>query len=134
MIADVQKFVMECQVSQQMKDSTLKPDGLLSPLPIPDVIFDDISMDFITGLPSSQSRTVILVIVDRLSKYGHFIALPTNFTSQKVAEVFVHEFIYLHGFPTTIVSDRDPLFLSKFWNELHQLQGTQLAMSSAYHP
>nr|XP_016510345.1 PREDICTED: uncharacterized protein LOC107827676 [Nicotiana tabacum] len=80
-----------------MKDSTLNLAGLLSPLPISNVIFDDISMDFITGLSPSQSRTVILVIVDRLSKYVHFIALPTNFTTQKVAEV-------VYGRPLPIVS------------------------------
>lgn len=91
-------------------------------------------MDFIPGLPSSHGKTVIWVIVDRLSKYGHFIALPTHFTSHKIAEIFVKEFIRLHGFPLTIVSDRDPLFLSEFWHEIHQLQGTQLDLSSAYHP
>ena len=112
----------------------MKPAGLIRPLPIPDVIFEDISMDFITGLPPSHGRTVIWLTVDRLSKYGHLISLPTTFTSQKTAEVFVKEFIRLHDSPVTIVSDRDPLFLSEFWNELHKLQGTQLAMSSAYHP
>lgn len=91
-------------------------------------------MDFVTGLPPSYGRTVILVIVDRLSKYGHFIALPTKFTSHKIAEVFVQEYIRLHGFPSTIVSDRDPIFLSEFWAEINWLQGTQLAKSSAYHP
>ncbi|KAH0670700.1 hypothetical protein KY290_026097 [Solanum tuberosum] len=133
MRSDVKKFVSECQICQQMKDSQLKPAGLLSPLPIPSEIFAEISMDFITGLPSSQGRTVILVIVDRLSKYGHFIALSANFTSQKVAEVFVQEFVRLHGFPTKIVSDRDPIFISEFLTEINKLQGTHLAKSSAYH-
>lgn len=72
-------------------------------------------MDFITGLPPSHGRIAILVIVDRLSKYGHFLALPTSFTSQKVVELFVQEFIRLHGFQTKIITDRDPIFLSKFW-------------------
>ncbi|KAH0737522.1 hypothetical protein KY290_036227 [Solanum tuberosum] len=131
---DVKQFVLTCQICQQMKDTCSRPSGLLLPLPIPSAIFEDISMDFITGLPSSHGRTVILVIVDRLSKYGHFIALPPKFTSHKIAEVFVQEYIRLHGFPSTIVSDRDPIFLSEFWAEINRLQGTQLAKSSAYHP
>uniref|UniRef100_M1BRB2 Integrase catalytic domain-containing protein n=1 Tax=Solanum tuberosum TaxID=4113 RepID=M1BRB2_SOLTU len=117
-----------------MKDTCSRPSGLLLPFPIPSAIFEDISMDFITGLPPSHGRTVILVIVDRLSKYGHFIALPPKFTSHKIAKVFVQEYIRLHGFPSTIISDRDPIFLSEFWAEINRLQGTQLAKSSAYHP
>lgn len=117
-----------------MSNLSTNEGGLLSPLPILEVIFEDIPMDFITRLPTSHGRTVNLVVVDRLSKYGHFIVLPTSFTTQKVAAIFVQEFIRLHGFPATIVSDRDPLFLSEFWHELHKLQGTQLAMSSSYHP
>lgn len=72
-----------------MKDTCSKPAGLILPLPIPAAIFEDISMDLLTGLPPSQGRTVILLIMDRLSKYGHFIALPPKFTSHKVTEVFV---------------------------------------------
>lgn len=64
MRADVKLFVQECQICQQMKDSSLKPAGLLQPLPLSSAIFDEISMDFITGLPSSNGRTAILVIVD----------------------------------------------------------------------
>lgn len=134
MRADVKTFVSECQICQQMKDTSLQPAGLLMPLPIPSAIFEEISMDFITGLPPSHGRTTVLVIVDRLSKYGHFIALHPHFTSQKIAAVFVQEFVRLHGFPTKIISDRDPLFLSEFWEEVNKLQGTQLARSSAYHP
>lgn len=79
------------------------------PLPIPNVIFEDISMDFITGLPLSQHRVVILLIIDCLSKYGHFIALPAKFNRQKVVMVFVQEFVYLPGFLVTIVCDHDSL-------------------------
>lgn len=89
MHSDVKTFVQACQICQQMKDSALKPAGLLQPIPLPSAIFEEISMDFITGLPSSSGRTAILVIVDRLSKYGHFIGLPPNFTSQKVVELFI---------------------------------------------
>lgn len=81
-------------------------------------------MDFIIGLPPSQGRAVILVIIYRLSKYDQFIALLTNFTSQKLLWcLFRNLFVYM-----------DPLFLSEFWQELHRLQGTRLTMSSAFQP
>lgn len=91
-------------------------------------------MDFITGLPVSMGKTSILVIVDRLTKAAHFVGLPSHLNAQKLAAIFTIEFIRLHGFPRSIVSDRDPLFLSKFWLELFALNKTTLAMSSAYHP
>ncbi|KAL4282753.1 hypothetical protein GQ457_16G010950 [Hibiscus cannabinus] len=131
---DVKSFVAACQVCQQMKASFLPPGGLLQTLPIPQMVFEGISMDFITGLPSSNGKTVILVVVDRLSKYGYFVGLPSNFTSITVAEVFVTDIIRLHGVPVEIVTDRDARFMSEFWKELHRLQGTTLAFSTSYHP
>lgn len=91
-------------------------------------------MDFITHLPSSFSKTAILVVVDRLTKHAHFSALSTPFTAPQVAAVFVRDIVRLHGFPSSIIYDRDPIFLSAFWKEIFHLQGTTLAMSSAYHP
>lgn len=91
-------------------------------------------MDFITHLPPSSGKTTILVVVDRLSKYAHFTALGPSFTAHQVAAVFLREIIRLHGVPTNILSDRDPLFMSSFWQELFELQGTILSMTSAYHP
>ncbi|CAM8905715.1 unnamed protein product [Rhodiola kirilowii] len=91
-------------------------------------------MDFITHLSSSTGKTVIWVVVDRLTKYGHFIALSTGLTAVTLAEKFVQEIVRLHGFPKDIVSDRDPLFMSQFWQEVFCLQGTTLSTSSAHHP
>ncbi|KAA3458751.1 Retrotransposable element Tf2 [Gossypium australe] len=105
-----------------------------STLPILTLVFEDISMDFITGLPPLRAKTVTMEIVDRLSKYDHFIALPSNFSSETVASTFVSEFIHLHGFPSTNVTDRDPRFMREFWQELHRLQGTKLTISTPYHP
>ncbi|KAH0716239.1 hypothetical protein KY285_007584 [Solanum tuberosum] len=131
---DVYNYVAACQVCQQMKDSHQLPTGLLQPLPIPSMVFEDIAMDFITCLPSSKGKSTIMTVVDWLSKYGHFIALPSSFTAQSVAEAFVIGIVRLHGPPRSIVTDRDPRFLHSFWQELNRLQGTTLAMSTAYHP
>lgn len=91
-------------------------------------------MDFIDGLPNSQGHNAILVVVDRLSKYGHFIPISHPYTAIQIAEIFVKEIFKLHGMPKTIVSDRDPIFLSQFWESFFKLQGTKLCCSSAYHP
>ncbi|XAR56011.1 DNA-directed DNA polymerase [Bertholletia excelsa] len=86
----IQKFVQDCSICQQAKHSNTLPVGLLQPLPIPAQIWDDIAMDFITSLPFSNGYTVILVVVDRLLKYAHFIPLKTDYNSSQVAEQFMH--------------------------------------------
>lgn len=134
MIKDVKCYVQNCATCQQYKTSTQKPGRLLNPLPIPGQIWEDISMDFITHLPPVQGKTTVWVVVDRLSKYAHFIALPVAFSASMLAAVFLAEVYKLHGMPKTIVSDRDKVFVRKFWRELFRLQGTTLAFSSSYHP
>jgi len=112
----------------------MQPAGLLQPLPIPTQIWTNVSMDFIEGLPSSNGYTVIMVVVDRLTKYAHFVALKHPFSAVSVAKEFVANVVRLHGIPTSIVSDRDKVFISAFWRTLFNLQGTKLCMSSSYHP
>ena len=91
-------------------------------------------MDFIIGLPSYHGQTAIFVVVDRFSKGIHLGMLPTSHTAHMVASLFLNIVLKLHGLPRSIVSDRDPLFISQFWQELFRLSGTVLRMSSAYHP
>nr|GEX69057.1 reverse transcriptase [Tanacetum cinerariifolium] len=112
----------------------LEMGGYLQPLPMPSAVWEDVSINFIIGLPASKGLTVILVAVDRFSMYAHFGPLSTCFNGHKVAEAFLDMVVKLHGIPKTIVSDRDPIFLSKFWTELFGLSGTQLCHSTAYHP
>ena len=92
------------------------------------------SLDFIEGLPKSMGYEVILVVMDRLTKYVHFVLVSHPYNAAKIASLYMQHVFKLHGMPTSIVSDRDATFTSLFWSELFRLQGTDLVMSSAYHP
>lgn len=130
----VKDYIKSCRVFQQTKYSTQAVGGYLQPLATPTAVWEDVSMDFITGMPLSKGFTVILVVVERFYKYANFAPLPTSFNGHKVAEVFVETIVKLHGIPKSIVSDRDPIFVSKFWTQLFKLSGTQLNHSTAYYP
>jgi hypothetical protein len=130
----IKTYIKNCDTCQRIKTETTKPAGLLQPLSIPYRPWHSISMDFIEGLPTSNRQSVILVVVDRLTKYVHFIPLSHPYTAAKVASLFMQYVFKLHGLPSSIVSDRDTAFTSIFWQELFIKQGIELAMSSAYHP
>lgn len=113
MIRFVKDFVANCITCQQVKISLSKPLGLLQPLEIPTAIWKDISLDFIMGLPTSKGHLVILVVVDRLSKYCHLGSLPTSYSASLVVDYFTKQIIRLHAIPKTMATDRDKIFLSK---------------------
>ena len=92
-------------------------------------------MDFIVGLPNtSQHHDSIWVIVDRLTKTAHFIPVHTEYRANKYAEIYIDRIVCLHGVPKTIISDRGPQFVARFWEQLQEALGTKLIRSSAYHP
>ena len=91
-------------------------------------------MDFITGLPKSERKSVIVVVVDRLTKYAHFCALSHPFKASTVSTAFMETIQKLYGNPKIILSERDPIFIGNFWTKLFSFLGTQLAHSSYYHP
>jgi hypothetical protein len=91
-------------------------------------------MDIVEGLPKSRKFSVILVVVDRLTKYSHFIPLAHPFTTQFVAHVPLDNVCKLHGPSMAIVTDRDPIFTSKLWQDLSHSMKTDLHYSSTYHP
>ena len=91
-------------------------------------------MDFIEGLPKVHDKSVVLTVVDRFSKYAHFIALSHPYTAASVARAFFDGIVRLHGFPSSIVSDRDPVFTSNLWRDLFKCAGVKQRLSTAFHP
>jgi IS30 family transposase len=91
-------------------------------------------MDFVEGLPKSKGNDVIMVVVECFSKYAHFMSLNHPYSAPIMAKIFMDNVYKLHDLLTSIVSDRDTMFLSKFWKEMFNIQGVNLLYSSAYRP
>jgi hypothetical protein len=130
----VQNFIKQCDVCQMAKHELCKYLGLLQPLPIPQSSWTNLSMDFIEGLPPSNGFSVILVVVDRFTKYEHFSPNKHPYTALSIAHIFLDNVFKLHGIPQSIVCDCDRVFTSSFWTELFKLLKTELKLSLAYHP
>lgn len=129
----VQTFVQQCEVCQQAKIERIRQPGLLQPLSVPSQAWEVVSLDFIEGLPPSDRYNAILVVVDKFTKYGHFIPIHHPYTAMQIAKVYLDNIYKLHGLPKAMISDRDPVFTSNVWQQLFKLTDTKLLMSSAYH-
>lgn len=131
---DIKRLVRECDMCQIVKHKIVALASLLQPLPIPTQAWTDILMDFIEGLPRAHKYNVIMMVIDRFTKFDHFLPLSQPYTAASMAKLFMDNIFMLHGLPKSIVMNRDPIFMSSFWITLFSLQGTKLNHSSTYHP
>ena len=131
---DVEEYVHTCIIFQQDKSDTERKGGLLQPLSIPKRPWMSFSMDFITQLQQVQGYNGIMVVVVHFSKYA--VSVPTKMPcgAERTAKLFFKNIVKYWGMPLSIVSDRDPRFTGRFWTTLFKLVGTELLMSSSYHP
>jgi hypothetical protein len=106
---------------------------LLKPLPVIDAAWQVVTLDFVEGLPKSKGFTIVLVVVDKLTKYAHFLPLAHPYTAAQVAQVYIDNVFKLHGMPTSLVTDCDRIFTSQLWRSQFSLSKTELRMSTAYH-
>jgi hypothetical protein len=125
--------VAACPTCHISKTEKVSYPGLLNPLPIPLQKWTDISQDFVEGLPKSRGKNVILVLVDRLTKYAQFIPLAHPFTVKKVSDLFMEHIIKLHGPPASIISDRDKIFTSHLWKDIFSAFQTHSSYNTAHH-
>ena len=117
-----------------MKSDNRKKAGVLQPIPLPERAWQQITTDLVTDLPESDGKTAVAVFVDRLTKMVHFFPCTKEITAAEYARLFVNQVFRLHRMPEVIISDRDPRFVSKFWEEMFSLLGTDLRFSTAFHP
>jgi hypothetical protein len=132
---EIARYVARCDTCSSVKAIHMNTAGPLQSLPVPTWKWEDISMDFIVGLPrTTKGYDSIWVIIDRLTKIAHFLPVRVKYIMATYAELYIARVLSLHGVLKTIVSDRGPQFVSKFWEKLHKALDTKLLHSSAYHP
>jgi hypothetical protein len=132
---EIAKYVSEFHTCQRVKAEHQSPAGKLQPLPIPKWKWEEIVMDFVTSLPMIRNqKDMIWVIVDRLTKSAHLLAVNQKDNCEKLTETYVNEVVSKHGIPKKIVSGRGSVFTSAFWKQLQKALGTKLDFSTAYHP
>ncbi|CAI7854456.1 unnamed protein product [Closterium sp. NIES-53] len=135
MLTDVQRHKASCPTCQVMKSSRKRPARQLQPIPPPERAWQQVTMDFVTGLPAGASgNDAILVVVDRLTKMAHFAACKKSITAEETTRLFIATIVRLHGIPAAIISVRDTKFTSNSWRNMWQQFGTRLQFSSSYHP
>ena len=112
---DVSEFVTKCMVCQKVKAEHQVPSGLLQPIKIPEWKWDQIKMDFVVGLPvTGRKHDSVWIMVDRLTKLAHFLPVRTDYSLDKLAELYINKIVRLHGIPVSNISDRDLRFTSRF--------------------
>uniref|UniRef100_A0A3B3HZY6 Gypsy retrotransposon integrase-like protein 1 n=1 Tax=Oryzias latipes TaxID=8090 RepID=A0A3B3HZY6_ORYLA len=131
---DVKEYVAACTTCARSKSSSSPPSGLLHPLSTPSRPWSHIAVDFVTGLPPSQGNSVVLTVIDRFSKFVHFIPLSQLPSAAETAEVLVQFVFRHHGIPSDIVSDRGPQFVSQVWKAFCSALGATVSLTSGYHP
>nr|GEX12891.1 putative reverse transcriptase domain-containing protein [Tanacetum cinerariifolium] len=134
-IAEIATYVGKCMTCVKVKAEYMKPSGLLAQPKIPQWKWENIMMDFVTKLPKTAiGQNMIWVIVDRLTKSAHFLPAKENDSMEKLTRQYLKEVVSKHEVPVSIISDRDGRFVSQFWQSLQESFGTQLDMSTTYHP
>ncbi|GJY86636.1 putative reverse transcriptase domain-containing protein [Tanacetum coccineum] len=135
MKAEIATYVRKCMTCAKVKAEYQKPSGLLVQPKIPEWKWENITMDFVTKLPKTASgQHMIWVIVDRLTKLAHFLPAKEIDSMEKLTRQYLKEVVLRHGVPVSIISNRDGRFMSQFWQSLQEAFGTQLDMSTVYHP
>ena len=135
--ADVKQYVRNCHPCQRSKAPRNKPNGLLVPLPIPEKRWQDIAMDFITGLPKSEGYNAICTIIDRLTKERHYVPChwgENGTFTEATVWIMIWNIFRLHGLPDSITSDRGSQFVSKMWKAFCQKLRIKANLSTVYHP
>ncbi|GKA87987.1 putative reverse transcriptase domain-containing protein [Tanacetum coccineum] len=133
--ADIATYISKCLTCSNVKGECQKPSGLLQQPEIPVWKWERITMDFVTKLPKTPSGyDAIWVIIDRLTKSDHFIPIRETYSMDKLTKLYIKEIVSRHVVPISIISYRDSKFTSNFWQSLQKAFGTQLDMSTAYHP
>ncbi|GJU70980.1 putative reverse transcriptase domain-containing protein [Tanacetum coccineum] len=131
---DIALYVSKCLKCSKVKAEHQKPSGLLQQPETPEWKWENITMDFITKLlRTSSGHDAIWVIVDRLTKSAHFLVVREDYKIEKLARLYINEIVARHGVPMSI-TDRDSHFTSRIWQSLQKALGTQLDLSTAYHP
>ncbi|GKA96561.1 putative reverse transcriptase domain-containing protein [Tanacetum coccineum] len=132
---DIATYVSKCLTCSKVKAEHQRPSGLLQQPEVPEWKWDKITMDFITKLPKMKSgHDTIWVIVDRMTKSAHFLAMREDYSTKRLAKLYIDEIVARHGVPVSNISDRDGRFTSRFWQTLQKSLGARLDMSTAYHP
>jgi hypothetical protein len=137
---EVSNYISKCQQCNQNKASRQKKMGEIQMIPAPTEPWEEVTMDFITKSPKSEDPATkitydsILVVVDRLTKYSHYIPFQESWTAEQLTHVLMDRVIRIRGIPRTYITDRDKLFTSNYWKTITAMMGTKHKLSTAYHP